>query len=129
MDTAIEECGLPHWLVSRTTWSNMDSSLTIKTIKGSTRGINMVVNNNYYNRSHSINQYWKGRKPTRKKVMQTSKWKKVFNDNLRQYDAKTRIRQAAVESQITCHTIMKSDALNPKYPPIVKLIAYQKLGW
>ena len=129
MDTAIEECGLPHWLVSRTTWSNMDSSLTIKTIKGSTRGINMIVNNNYYNHSHSINQYWKGRKPTRKERTEKSKWKKLFNDNRRQFDTKTRTHQAEVESQITCHTILKSDVLNTKYPSNVKLIAYQKLGW
>ena len=89
----------------------------------------MVVNNKYYNRSRSIIQYRKGRNPTRKERIEKGKWKNLFNDNRRQFDAQVRSRQAEVESQITCHTILKSDVLNTKYQPNVKLVAYQKLGW
>ena len=80
----------------------------------------MVVNNNYNN------QNWKGRNPTRKENTGRGKRKRLLDDNRRQFDTKTR---TDVESQITCHTILKSDVLNTKYPPNVKLIAYQKLGW
>ena len=83
----------------------------------------MVVNNNYNN------QQGKGRNPRRKENTGTGKWKRLLNDNRRQFDTRTRTHQADVESQITCHTILKSDVLNTKYPPNVKLIAYQKLGW
>lgn len=127
MDTEIEECGLPHWLVSRKMWSNMDSSLTIETIKGSTRGINMVVNNNS-NPSHSINQHWNSRKNTRKNKVTKSKWNK-FNEKNREFDVRTSVLQASIKSQITCHTLLKSNPLNSRYPSYVKLIAYQKLGW
>ena len=129
MDTEIEECGLPHWLVSRKTWSNMDSSLKINTIKGSTRGVNMVVLNNKSNRSNAINQYWKTRKNSRKERIGKGNWKKLYN-NRRQYDARTGMNEVAIESQITCHTLLKkNEALDSQYPSSVKLIAYQKLGW
>ena len=129
MDTEIEECGLPYWLVSRKTWSNMDNSLRINTIKGSTRGVNMIVLNNKSNRSNSINQYWKTRKNSRKERIGKGNWKKLYNDR-RQLDAKIGRNEVTIESQITCHTLLKkNEALDSQYPSSVKLIAYQKLGW
>ena len=129
MDTEIEECGLPHWLVSRKTWSNMDTSLRINTIKGSTRGVNMIVLNNKSNRSNSINQYWKARKNSRKERIGKGNWKKLYNDR-RQLDAKIGRNEVTIESQITCHTLLKkNDVLDSLELSTVKLIAYQKLGW
>ena len=129
MDTEIEECGLPHWLVSRKTWSNMDTSLRINTIKGSTRGVNMIVLNNKSNRSNSINQYWKARKNSRKERIGKGNWKKLYNDR-RQLDAKIGRNEVTIESQITCHTLLKkNDVLDCPELSSVKLIAYQKLGW
>ena len=129
MDTEIEECGLPYWLVSRKTWSNMDNSLRINTIKGSTRGVNMIVLNNKSNRSNSINQYWKTRKNSRKERIGKGNWKKLYNDR-RQLDAKIGRNEVTIESQITCHTLLKkNDVLDSSELSSVKLIAYQKLGW
>lgn len=129
MDTEIEECGLPYWLVSRKTWSNMDNSLRINTIKGSTRGVNMIVLNNKSNRSNSINQYWKARKNSRKERIGKGNWKKLYNDR-RQLDAKIGRNEVTIESQITCHTLLKkNDVLDSPELSSVKLIAYQKLGW
>ena len=129
MDTEIEECGLPYWLVSRKTWSNMDNSLRINTIKGSTRGVNMIVLNNKSNRSNSINQYWKARKNSRKERIGKGNWKKLYNDR-RQLDAKIGRNEVTIESQITCHTLLKkNDVLDSSELSSVKLIAYQKLGW
>ena len=124
MDTEIEECGLPNWLVSRKNWSNMDSSLTLKTIKGSTRGINMVVN-----RARSMNKSVNTRKAERRhKQMESNRNK--FYGNRRQFNAKTGTHEISVVSQITCHTILSSDtAPDKKHPKNIKLIAYQKLGW
>ena len=129
MDTEIEECGLPYWLVSRKTWSNMDNSLRINTIKGSTRGVNMIVLNNKSNRSNAINQNGKVRKNSRKERIGKGNWKKFYN-NRREYDAKSGMNEAAIESQITCHTLLKqNDVLDNQHQTSVKLIAYQKLGW
>ena len=129
MDTEIEECGLPHWLVSRKAWSNMDNSLRINTIKGSTRGVNMIVLNNKSNRSNAINQNWKVRKNSRKERIGKGNWKKLYN-NRRLYESNIGMNDAAIESQITCHTLLKqNDVLNNQHQDIVKLVAYQKLGW
>ena len=125
VDTEIEECGLPHWLVSRKTWSNMDSSLTIETIRGSTRGINMVVKYNNSNPTHSIKEYWEARKRTKSKQA-TSEWKKINDQNL---NTNTSPQPNSIKSQVTCHTILASNTTNGKYPQFAKLIAYQKLGW
>ena len=89
----------------------------------------MVVLNNKSNRSNAINQYWRTRKNSRKERIGKGNWKKFYN-NRRQYDARTGMNEVAIESQITCHTLLKkNEALDSQYPTSVKLIAYQKLGW
>ena len=65
----------------------------------------MIVLNNKSNRSNAINQYWKARKNSRKERKGKGNWKKLYN-NHRQYDAKIGMNEAAIESQITCHTLL-----------------------
>ena len=130
MDTEIEECGLPHWLVSRRAWSNMDSSLTIKTIRGSTRGINMffVSQSNPSPNARIIDQHLITRQKARSK-QSTQGWNKFNDKSSRKLDMHARRIENFVKSQITCHKILATNNTNNNQKKSAKLIAYQKLGW
>ena len=137
MDTEIEECGLPHWLVDRMRWSNMDNSLRIESIKGSTRRVNMIVNNDLSN-THSTYQHWNTRTSKKLKSKSQNSFQKSINKKRRKskdhnwsYDKSDApdLHEDPISSQITCHTIVEDEHFRKERLPKVKLTAYQKLGW
>ena len=124
VDTQMDECGLPNWLVSRQSWSNMDTSLIIETIRGSTRSINMIA---YYNRS--IPSYATYQQRISNKRMGKGRGAMKFNDINGYFNSRESIKPNAIKSRITCHKILQSNITTNNHGAFTRLVAYQKLGW
>ena len=121
----MDECGLPNWLVSRQRWSNMDTSLTIETIRGSTRSINMIA---YYNKSIPFYSTYQHRSSTKRLGKDLASTK--VNGANGYFDRKKSINpSAAIKSRITCHKILQSNVATENRHGFTRLVAYQKLGW
>ena len=120
----MEECGLPSWLVSHQSWSNMDASLRLQRIIGSTRSMKFV---RYFNIKSTPVQTTHTKVFNRKRRQRRPG--RITNNGEQFYEGSNR-NTNYISSQITCHKIVQSNGTSGNQSPTyTKLVAYQKVGW